>query len=79
MSSRYVYVIEVTGRRRTPAPPPAHQETTMLTIKVLACLALSALLLVPLVMRDAMQTSAGLQLQVPNVDAQALWAHWPKH
>lgn len=51
----------------------------MLTIKVLACLALSALLLVPLVMRDAMQTSAGLQLQVPNVDAQALWAHWPKH
>ena len=51
----------------------------MLTIKVLACLALSALLLVPLVMRDAMQTSAGLQLQVPNVDAQALWARWPKN
>ncbi|MDN2697439.1 hypothetical protein O0882_14035 [Janthinobacterium sp. SUN073] len=51
----------------------------MLTLKVLACLALSALLLVPLVLRDTMQTSSGQQLQVPNVDAQALWARWPKH
>ena len=70
---------EVTDRRRIPAPPPGHRETTMLTLKVLACLALSALLLVPLVLRDAMQTSAGQQMQVPNVDAQALWARWPKH
>ncbi|SDA70509.1 MULTISPECIES: hypothetical protein [unclassified Janthinobacterium] len=51
----------------------------MLTLKVLTCLALSALLLVPLILRDAMQTSAGQTLQVPNVDGQALWAHWPKH
>ncbi|MNM02059.1 hypothetical protein D3C81_120050 [compost metagenome] len=51
----------------------------MLTLKVLACLALSALLLAPLVLRDSMQTSAGQLMQVPNVDAQALWAHWPKH
>ncbi|KKO64026.1 hypothetical protein VM94_02470 [Janthinobacterium sp. KBS0711] len=70
---------EVTGRRRIPAPPPGHRETTMLTLKVLACLALSALMLAPLVLRDTMQLSAGQQLQVPNVDAQALWAHWPKH
>lgn len=51
----------------------------MLTLKVLACLALSALLLAPLVLRDAMQLSAGQQIQVPNVDAQAMWSHWPKH
>ncbi|MDN2712110.1 MULTISPECIES: hypothetical protein [unclassified Janthinobacterium] len=51
----------------------------MLTLKVLACLALSALLLVPLVLRDAMQTSAVQQLQVPNVDAQGMFAHWPRH
>lgn len=69
----------VTGRRRTPAPPPGNRETTMLTLKVLACLALSALLLTPLVLRDAMLTSAGQELQVPNVDAQALWARWPRH
>lgn len=69
----------MTGRRRIPAPPPVHRETTTLTLKVLACLALSALLLVPLVLRDAMQTSAVQQMQVPNVDAQALWARWPKH
>ncbi|QYG08313.1 hypothetical protein [Janthinobacterium sp. PAMC25594] len=50
----------------------------MLTLKVLACLALSALLLVPLVLRDAMQTSAGQQMQVPNVDAHAMWSHWPR-
>ena len=50
----------------------------MLTLKVLACLALSALLLVPLVLRDAMQTSAVQQMQVPNVDAHAMWAHWPR-
>ncbi|MEG2032139.1 MAG: hypothetical protein RR376_15955 [Janthinobacterium sp.] len=49
----------------------------MLTLKVLACLALSALLLVPLVLRDAMQSS-GVQMQVPNVDAHAMWAHWPR-
>ncbi|SIR50063.1 hypothetical protein SAMN05880566_113175 [Janthinobacterium sp. TND4EL3] len=70
--------MRVTGRRRIPAPPPAHRETTMLTLKVLLCLALSALMLVPLVLRDTMQTSAGQQLQVPNVDAQGMWAHWPK-
>ena len=51
----------------------------MLTLKVLACLALSALLLVPLVLRDAMQTSAGQQMLVPNVDAHAMWSHWPRH
>ncbi|MGK5059635.1 hypothetical protein KIV45_22235 [Janthinobacterium lividum] len=50
----------------------------MLTLKVLACLALSALMLIPLVLRDTMQLSAGQQLQVPNVDAQGMWAHWPK-
>ncbi|OHV96424.1 hypothetical protein AKG95_16850 [Janthinobacterium lividum] len=68
----------MTGRRRIPAPPPGHRETTMLTLKVLACLALSALLLMPLVLRDAMQTSAVQQMQVPNVDAHAMWAHWPR-
>ncbi|MCX7289901.1 MULTISPECIES: hypothetical protein [Janthinobacterium] len=50
----------------------------MLTLKVLLCLALSALMLAPLVLRDAMLTSAVQQLQVPNVDAQGMWAHWPK-
>lgn len=52
----------------------------MLTLKVLLCLALTALMLAPLVLRDVMQTATTqqLQVQVPNVDAQAMWIHWPK-
>ncbi|WP_193315525.1 hypothetical protein [Janthinobacterium aquaticum] len=48
----------------------------MLTLKVLACLALSTLLLAPLVLRQAMAPSSLQTLEMPQVHAQAMWERW---
>ena len=66
-----------TGWRRIPAPPPACREMIMLTLKVLACLALSSLMLVP-VMLHRSSPSLAQMLQTPNVDAHAMWSKWPQ-
>ena len=49
----------------------------MLTLKVLACLALSSLMLVPVMLP---RSSAALAqfMQTPYVDAHAMWSHWPQ-
>ena len=66
-----------TGRRRIPALPPACGEMIMLTLKVLSCLALSALLLVPVTLYKS-NPAAVPSLQTPHVDAQAMWSRWER-
>ncbi|WP_171898922.1 hypothetical protein [Janthinobacterium psychrotolerans] len=49
----------------------------MLTLKVLACLALSSLMLVPVVLQRSNPSLAQV-MQTPNVDAHAMWSQWPQ-
>jgi len=51
----------------------------MLTLKVLACLALSTLLLAPLALRQATSPSATQLTEVAHVNAQAMWERWARH
>ncbi|OBV39653.1 hypothetical protein ASR47_101142 [Janthinobacterium psychrotolerans] len=67
----------MTGWRRIPALPPACREMIMLTLKVLACLALSSLMLVPVVLQRSNPSLAQV-MQTPNVDAHAMWSQWPQ-
>lgn len=71
-----VYLM-ATGRRRIPAPPPACGEMIMLTLKVLSCLALSALLLVPVTLYKS-NPAAVQAVDIPHVDAQAMWSRWER-
>jgi len=48
----------------------------MLTLKVLACLALSTLLLAPLALRQAIAPATLQTLEMPHVNAQAMWERW---
>ena len=66
-----------TGWRRIPAPPPACREMIRLTLKVLACLALSSLMLVPVMLPRSSAALAQL-MQTPYVDAHAMWSKWPQ-
>ncbi|MFZ4878193.1 hypothetical protein ACL9RI_24185 [Janthinobacterium sp. Mn2066] len=50
----------------------------MLTLKVLACLALSALMLVPVILRGPLQGQIVQNIPIPNVDAHAMWSRWPQ-
>lgn len=49
----------------------------MLALKVLICLALSALMLVPVAMHRTILPAAQQMAQAPNVDGQAMWSLWP--
>ena len=49
----------------------------MLTLKVLACLAISSLMLLPVVLHRSNPSMAPV-LQTPNVDAHAMWSRWPQ-
>jgi len=51
----------------------------MLTLKVLACLALSALMLLPVILRGPLQGQIVQNIHIPNVDAHAMWSRWPQH
>ena len=71
-----VYLM-ATGMRRIPAPLPACGEMIMLTLKVLACLALSALMLVPVTLYKS-NPAVSQAMQTPNVDAHAMWSRWER-
>lgn len=49
----------------------------MLTLKILACLALSALMLVPVTLYKS-NPAAAQAVQTPNVDAHAMWSRWER-
>ncbi|WP_312439920.1 hypothetical protein [Janthinobacterium sp.] len=49
----------------------------MLTLKVLSCLALSALLLVPVTLYKS-NPAAVQAVDIPHVDAQAMWSRWER-
>lgn len=57
---------------------PTLQEMIMVALKLLAGIALSALVVVPVVMQDTVRPLAAATVQTPDVDAHAMWGRWPQ-
>lgn len=50
----------------------------MVALKLLAGIALSALVVVPVVMQDTIRPLAAVTMHAPDVDAHAMWSRWPQ-
>lgn len=74
-----VIMVVPDGYRQAPHPRAATgmREMIVLTLKVLCCLALSGLMLVPVTLYKSGYAVAPA-MQTPNVDAQAMWSRWER-
>lgn len=57
---------------------PTLQEMIMVALKLLAGIALSALVVVPVVMQDTIRPLVVVTMHAPDVDAHAMWGRWPQ-